>query len=109
MLPLEKSPNQKADGLEIAFFETVNIGNGHYADNPWLQEMPDPVTRCVWENYLQIPIEFDGNRRFDGVGPFKGFNSKEAYKEAQHCQADSEWSRATTDLCAPVWPKRRTV
>lgn len=68
--------------LEIAFFETVNVGGGQYADNPWLQEMPDPITRCVWGNYLQIPIEFDGNRRFDGVGKFKGLNSKEAYKEA---------------------------
>ncbi len=71
-----------SDGLEIAFYETVNIGGGQHADNPWLQEMPDPITRCVWGNYLQIPIEFDGNRRFDGVGPFKGLNSKEAYKEA---------------------------
>jgi molybdopterin-containing oxidoreductase family iron-sulfur binding subunit len=67
---------------EIAFFETVNVGGGQYADNPWLQEMPDPVTRCVWGNYLQIPIEFDGNRRFDGVGKFAGLNNKEAYKEA---------------------------
>ncbi len=70
------------EGLEIAFFETVNIGAGQYADNPWLQEMPDPITRCVWGNYLHIPIEFDGNRRFDGVGPFAGLNDKEFYKEA---------------------------
>lgn len=70
------------DGLEIAFIETVNIGAGQYADNPWLQEMPDPITRCVWGNYLLIPIEFDGVRRFDGAGPFKGLNNKEAYKEA---------------------------
>lgn len=73
---------QPAEGLEISFVETVNIGAGQYADNPWLQEMPNPINRCVWSNYLSIPIEFDGNRRFDGVGPFKGLNSKEAYKEA---------------------------
>lgn len=71
-----------AEGLEISFVETVNIGAGQYADNPWLQEMPNPINRCVWSNYLSIPIEFDGNRRFDGVGPFKGLNSKESYKEA---------------------------
>jgi molybdopterin-containing oxidoreductase family iron-sulfur binding subunit len=71
-----------AEGLEISFTETVNQGAGQYADNPWLQEMPDPVTRCVWGNYLAIPIEFDGDKRFDGVGPFKGFNGREFYKEA---------------------------
>ncbi len=77
-----KITKPNAEGIEISFFETVNIGGGQYADNPWLQEMPDPVTRCVWGNNLQIPIAFDGNRRFDGVGPFAGLNNKEAYKEA---------------------------
>jgi MoCo/4Fe-4S cofactor protein with predicted Tat translocation signal len=71
-----------ADEFEISFFETVNVGGGQYADNPWLQEMPDPITRCVWGNYLQIPVKFDGNRRFDSVGKFAGLNNKEAYKEA---------------------------
>ncbi|MEY3367018.1 MAG: hypothetical protein RI973_173 [Bacteroidota bacterium] len=74
--------NKPEEGLEVSFFETVNVGAGQYADNPWLQEMPDPVTRCVWGNYLAIPIEFDGDRRFDSVGPFKGLNSREFYKEA---------------------------
>lgn len=46
--------------LEISFYETVNAGNGQYAHNPWLQEMPDPVNRTVWGNYLSIPVEWDG-------------------------------------------------
>ena len=52
--------------VEIAFYETVNIGNGQYAHNPWLQEMPDPVTRTVWGNYLSIPVEWDGNKKMTG-------------------------------------------
>jgi molybdopterin-containing oxidoreductase family iron-sulfur binding subunit len=55
--------------LEIAFYETVNIGNGHYAGNPWLMEMPDPVNRTVWGNYLAVPVNFDGVRTMEG---FKG-------------------------------------
>ncbi len=69
-------------GIEMSFIETVNIGGGQYADNPWLQEMPDPVNRCVWNNYMAIPIEFDGNRRFHGQGQFKGLNENEYFKEA---------------------------
>jgi molybdopterin-containing oxidoreductase family iron-sulfur binding subunit len=57
----------KADGLEITFFETVNIGAGQYANNPWLMEMPDPVTRCSWGNYLAVPLSWDGVRRFVGL------------------------------------------
>ena len=62
--------------VEISFYETVNIGGGQYANNPWLQELPDPVTRCVWGNYLSVPIiaeptgkpgGFEYNR-FKGVG-----------------------------------------
>jgi molybdopterin-containing oxidoreductase family iron-sulfur binding subunit len=48
-----------AGEVEISFYETVNIGNGQYAHNPWLQEMPDPVNRTVWGNYLSIPVEWD--------------------------------------------------
>lgn len=57
--------------LEISFYETVNIGGGQYAHNPWLQEMPDPVTRTVWGNYLSIPVEWDGVNAING---WKGLN-----------------------------------
>jgi len=52
--------------VEISFYETVNIGGGQYAHNPWLQEMPDPVTRTVWGNYLNIPVEWDGINKING-------------------------------------------
>jgi MoCo/4Fe-4S cofactor protein with predicted Tat translocation signal len=58
-----------AQGTEIAFYETVNIGGGQYAHNPWLQEMPDPVTRTVWGNYLSIP------NNWDGVNTISGWNN----------------------------------
>ncbi|MCW5923886.1 MAG: Fe-S cluster-containing hydrogenase [Saprospiraceae bacterium] len=54
--------------IEVSFYETVNIGGGQYAHNPWLQEMPDPVHRTVWGNYLSIPVEWDG------VNKIKGWN-----------------------------------
>ena len=53
--------------LEISFFETVNIGNGQYASNPWLQEMPDPVTRTVWANTLAIPVDFVDAKKFQSL------------------------------------------
>ena len=52
-------------GFDLAFFETVNIGNGQFAENPWLHEMPNPVDRTVWGNHLYIPIEFDGDKDFN--------------------------------------------
>lgn len=41
-------------GLELAITSTIAVGAGNQANNPWLQEMPDPVTKACWENYLTI-------------------------------------------------------
>ena len=43
-------------GLELALYEKIGIGDGSQANNPWLQEMPDPVTKATWDNYLTISI-----------------------------------------------------
>lgn len=51
-------------GLELELYESHSIGAGQYANNPWLMELPDPVSRCVWGNYLTVSIKFDGDRRF---------------------------------------------
>jgi Fe-S-cluster-containing dehydrogenase component len=53
--------------LEIKFYESVALGNGQFASNPWLQEMPDPIARTVWGNYLAVPVNFDGVRTFNGL------------------------------------------
>ena len=47
------------DGLELKIYES-SLGNGDYTNNPWMMEMPDPVTRTSWGNYLAIPVDFDG-------------------------------------------------
>ncbi len=28
------------------------MGDGYWADNPWLQELPDPVSKVTWDNYI---------------------------------------------------------
>ncbi len=72
------------DALEIAFFETVNMGGGQYANNPWLLEMPDPVTRTVWGNYLAIPVMWDGKT----FKAYKGLNAREIYGKADIVEVD---------------------
>ncbi|MGB4960429.1 MAG: TAT-variant-translocated molybdopterin oxidoreductase [Saprospiraceae bacterium] len=52
--------------LEISYFETVQLGNGQYAGNPWLMELADPVSRTNWGNYLAVPVNFDGVKKMVG-------------------------------------------
>lgn len=51
--------------IELKLFESVGIGDGRYANNPWLQEMPDPITRVVWDNTLHVPIHWNGTDDFE--------------------------------------------
>ncbi|MEC5173003.1 TAT-variant-translocated molybdopterin oxidoreductase [Chryseobacterium nepalense] len=44
----------KASDLELVLYTKTAMGDGTQANNPWLQELPDPITRMSWDNYLTI-------------------------------------------------------
>ncbi len=41
-------------GFELVIYEKVGLGNGLQANNPWLQELPDPISKITWDNYLAV-------------------------------------------------------
>lgn len=44
---------QGAD-LEYVTYPSLSMGDGHDANNPWLQELPDPVTSVCWDNFSAV-------------------------------------------------------
>jgi MoCo/4Fe-4S cofactor protein with predicted Tat translocation signal len=42
----------KASEIEFKLYEKVQIGDGTVSDNPWMQELADPLTRITWDNYI---------------------------------------------------------
>ena len=48
-----KSPADN-DSVELSFYANVSVGTGKQANNPWLQELPDPVTKVCWDNYAAV-------------------------------------------------------
>ena len=66
-LASKKVSQPSGAGVELVAYEPVSIGNGQFSTNPWLQEMPDPVSRTTWGNYLAVPVNFDGVNRFKGM------------------------------------------
>jgi len=38
------------DALEVVFMADSNVYDGRFANNGWLQEIPDPVTKIMWDN-----------------------------------------------------------
>jgi len=43
-------------GNELIVYQKVSLGSGSQAGNPWLQELPDPVTKATWDNYAMISV-----------------------------------------------------
>jgi len=43
-----------AEGFELTLYTKTSLGDGRQANNPWLQEMPDPITRTSWDNYVTM-------------------------------------------------------
>ncbi len=41
-------------GFELVLYTKTGLGDGQQANNPWLQEFPDPITRVSWDNYVTI-------------------------------------------------------
>ncbi|HAZ07257.1 MAG TPA: hypothetical protein DCZ01_01765 [Elusimicrobia bacterium] len=44
-------------GLALVLYPKVGMLEGRHAQNPWLQEMPDPVSKVVWDNYASLSPE----------------------------------------------------
>ncbi|WP_316633327.1 TAT-variant-translocated molybdopterin oxidoreductase [uncultured Flavobacterium sp.] len=48
------SKSKAAGGFELVLYTKTGLGDGQQANNPWLQEFPDPITRVSWDNYVTV-------------------------------------------------------
>ncbi|SHI47514.1 TAT-variant-translocated molybdopterin oxidoreductase [Flavobacterium terrae] len=44
----------KGTQTELVLYTKTGMGDGQQANNPWLQEFPDPITRASWDNYVTV-------------------------------------------------------
>lgn len=58
VVPLASALNSLASstssGMELSLYSKIGMGDGQQANNPWLQEFPDPITRVSWDNYVTV-------------------------------------------------------
>ena len=66
--------NKQAGKYEIALYQTVAVNNTASGANPWLQELPDPVTKATWDNYAMISLA-----KANEMGLFVGKDSNYEY------------------------------
>ncbi len=51
-----------SDGLEITLRADTCVFDGRFANSPWLQELPDPVTKLTWDNAVDQPCDGKATR-----------------------------------------------
>ena len=55
-LNLSNLRSATAEGMSLVLYSKIVMGDGQQANNPWLQEFPDPITRVSWDNYLTVSM-----------------------------------------------------
>tara|TARA_R110002051_G_scaffold159536_3_gene230948 strand:- start:6167 stop:9325 length:3159 start_codon:yes stop_codon:yes gene_type:complete len=51
---LRELSNATVADMELSLYSKVGMGDGQMANNPWLQEFPDPISRVSWDNYVTV-------------------------------------------------------
>lgn len=49
-----EAPTPPASALTLVLYAKTAMPDGRHAYNPWLQELPDPVTKSTWDNYASL-------------------------------------------------------
>jgi MoCo/4Fe-4S cofactor protein with predicted Tat translocation signal len=51
---IQAAPAPAASGIEVGFVPSATTWDGRFANNAWMQEAPDPITKLVWTNVALI-------------------------------------------------------
>ena len=88
---------------EVELYVKAGMGDGRHALNPWLQELPDPITKVTWDNYVtmhpQDVLELFGVKAEDS---YKGHN--ELYLGEKYPAKVVKVTANGVTLTLPVYP-----
>lgn len=48
--------SRKTTDSELILYQKVGVRDGAYGNTPWAHEMPDPVSKVTWDNYLSVSM-----------------------------------------------------
>ncbi|MDX2114427.1 MAG: TAT-variant-translocated molybdopterin oxidoreductase [Planctomycetota bacterium] len=85
------------DGLEILFLASPQVHDGRMANNGWLQELPDAVTKLTWDNAILMN---------PATAQRLGFSTDRHPVTPQYCHGEMmTLSVGGRSVDAPLWPQ----
>lgn len=63
-----------SDGIEISIKPDPTLFDGRFANNGWLQELPDPMTKITWDN---VALMSPATAISIGISPERSFSSND--------------------------------
>ena len=82
--PAGTLPTASRAGLEILLRPDPTVWDGSVANNAWLQELPKPLTKTVWENVITVAPRLAAQHKLNNG-------------DIAVVQADKQW------LAGPIW------
>ncbi len=53
------------NGYVVGLTKNYYLGDGTFANNGWLQELPHPISKVVWDNYASVSVKTAGELGVD--------------------------------------------
>ena len=74
---------KKGGSFEVVLYQTVAAGVGNHSNNPWLLELPDPITRANWDNYAVVSPKYAKDNWSIDIGNRRQADKYEVYPDKQ--------------------------
>lgn len=89
---------------EVILYQKAGIGNGTQSGNPWLHELPDPISKCTWDNYITMsPADI---RQLGLVNAKPGIIGEEIYAIGEEYRASvANVTVNGVTLSLPIFPQ----
>ena len=66
------------------------MDDGRFANNGWLQELPDPITKLTWDNAAMMSPNFAKSLNVETGEPFTMLKFRTMYSDAEQRKKELE-------------------
>ena len=94
------SSMKKGGKNELVLYQQVSMGTGAQSNNPWLLELPDPITRATWDNYAMVSPNFIKEQYGIDLSDHNQSDKFESHPERQVVRIKANGSEITIPVMA---------